>query len=156
MYGVPIEIGSGPQLDSFVWVRLMKNHPISDWLSSPARLLAIGIGLLAPWIITFVDPMEGLHTHTEACAGGCAHGDMGPLAARFWLAVDWAVWAVCKVAPHFGRFNPIGRLVEGRVVTWGSVGAAMAVLVFLQGAFAMLVSVFLYVRRELARVIVWS
>jgi hypothetical protein len=56
--------------------------------------------------------------------------------------------------PHFARFNPISDLVNGRLVSWGHVGRAMAALGFGWGGAVMVLAVFFYRKRELARVIV--
>jgi hypothetical protein len=68
----------------------------------------------------------------------------------------WRVFAGSIVAlmPDFGRFNPLGDLVNGRIVGMDRVSRAGAVLLFLRGGVAMLIGMYFYARRELARIIV--
>lgn len=59
-----------------------------------------------------------------------------------------------RVVPHFGKFNPLDDLVSGRLVSWSLVSTAGATLLFFKGALGMLIGIYFYTRRELARVIV--
>ena len=60
---------------------------------------------------------------------------------------------VFAVVPHFGKYSPISDLVNGKMVSWGFVSQVGAVMVFIKGAIVTLLGVFLYSRRELARII---
>jgi len=74
----------------------------------------------------------------------------------FYLDQAWRLFAtvVVQVMPDFGSFSPLGDLVNGRLVSLGHVSRAAAVLVFIKGGAALLIGMFFYGRRELARVIV--
>jgi hypothetical protein len=56
--------------------------------------------------------------------------------------------------PNFGSFNPLGRLVNGKMVEMNQVVAAGAVLFYVRAGIALLVGMYFYTRRELARAIV--
>ncbi|MFW6188945.1 MAG: ABC transporter permease [Planctomycetota bacterium] len=62
--------------------------------------------------------------------------------------------AVMAVMPNFGSFSPLGDLVNGRMVPMRQVLGAGAVLLYLKGGAAMLVGMYFYARRELAKTIV--
>ena len=67
--------------------------------------------------------------------------------------LGYVLRAVFLIAPQFGRFSPLGDLVNGRLVRWGLLAEAGAMMVFLKPAAAMLLGIYFYYRRELARVI---
>jgi len=98
------------------------------------------VGLMGPWLMQFTE--------------GSLWGEY-----TFWQdmvhTIVQHVWRVfLAVVPHFGAFNPLGNLTDGKMVTWNMVFGAGAVMVFLKGGLALAVGVYFYSRRELARVIV--
>ncbi len=56
--------------------------------------------------------------------------------------------------PNFGSYSPLSALVDGRTVDMGQVAMAAAVLLCIKGGLALLVGMYFYSRRELARTIV--
>jgi len=120
-------------------------------LSFPVASLVVGavfiIGLLGPWLqgaaLRLIPPPA------EAMGWEVFTGYVA-------LALKAVVRAVLAVAPHFARYDPLGNLASGRMITWGFVGEAAAVMCFLQGGVALALGIFIYYRRELARVIVRS
>ena len=69
--------------------------------------------------------------------------------------VDWA-WrtfaaGIMALMPNFGTYSPLSDLVDGRTVGMGHVAAAGAVLFCIKGGLALLVGIYFYSRRELAR-----
>ncbi|MFO7958983.1 MAG: ABC transporter permease subunit [Candidatus Brocadiia bacterium] len=73
-----------------------------------------------------------------------------------YLDQAWRLFAgaVVAVMPNFGSFNPLGDLVNGRMVSAGRVAESSAVLLFIKGGIAMGIAFYFYTRRELARLIV--
>ena len=72
--------------------------------------------------------------------------------------LDWA-WralagAIMALMPNFGSYSPLSDLVNGRAVSIGHVAVAGAVLLCIKGGLALLVGMYFYSRRELARTIV--
>jgi len=103
------------------------------------------IGLLTPWVREatgyFFSPgsSQGVTYTIKAIINGAFTG---------------FVYALDAILPHFGKYSPMGNLVTGKSVGWGFVAQAAAVLVFIKGGISMLLAVYIYMRRELARVIV--
>jgi len=97
-------------------------------------------GLIGPWFAQFTTPnlYVNLNTVTEQLD-------------RIWRAFAAVVLALM---PNFGSFSPLGALVNGRMVTWGQVSMAGSVLFVVKGGVALLIGMYFYARRELARVIV--
>ncbi|MFO8008373.1 MAG: ABC transporter permease subunit [Candidatus Brocadiia bacterium] len=73
-----------------------------------------------------------------------------------WLDRLWRGFAgaIIAIMPDFGRYSPLGRLVNGEVVGMGRVAVAGAMLMVVKGGVALGVGMFFYARRELARIIV--
>ena len=99
------------------------------------------VGLIGPWINNLLEPWSptvDFPIHTDLLLTAWRRGLQGFLA----------------VMPHFGKYNPLTDLTDGITVPWSFVGSAGAVMVFIKGAVAMLIGMYFYARRELARVIV--
>ncbi len=118
-------------------------------LSFPVASLTVAaifmVGLIAPWV--------------EGATGAISTPEAAATLGEF--INGWSHWlfqvflkSILTLAPHFSRYSPVGNLVVGRAVTWGYVGQAAAVLCFLQATGAMILGIYFYGRRELARVIV--
>jgi hypothetical protein len=100
------------------------------------------VGLVGVWFASFLEPHaleEMNYTLTQQVLRMVWRGFVGGLLA---------------LMPHFGKYNPLGDLTDGKMVTWTSVAYAWAVMVCIKGGLALLVGMFVYARRELARVIV--
>jgi len=104
-------------------------------------VFVVVVGLIGPWFGTLLEP-------------AIMTGEAPFL--RDLLETIWrrGVEGFLTVMPHFGKYNPLSDLTDGITVTWSSVALAGAVMVFLQGTVAMLIGIYFYTRRELARVIV--
>jgi ABC-type transport system involved in multi-copper enzyme maturation permease subunit len=59
-----------------------------------------------------------------------------------------------KIMPHFALYNPIGDMVDGRLVSWHWLGRAFIWLGGLQTALALACACVVFRRRELAQVVV--
>jgi hypothetical protein len=62
--------------------------------------------------------------------------------------------AIMTLMPNFGSYSPLDDLVNGRAVGLGRVAVAGAVLFCIKGGLALLVGMYFYSRRELAKTIV--
>jgi hypothetical protein len=98
------------------------------------------VGLVGAWFVNFLEPV------------GAVQYSLGY--EILWLAWAGFIRVLLSVLPHFGSYNPIGNLADGTMVTWAQVSYAGAALVFLKGAGALLIGMYFYARRELARIIV--
>jgi len=120
----------------------------SSALSFPvASLTVAGIfiaGLVAPWVSA---------QNTNLLIGETSSG-AGFVAVRVYWLLKVAMHGIAAVVPNFTRYSPISNLVNGKLVSWYFVGQSATVLCFLQGTVVMLLAVYFYHRRELARVIV--
>jgi hypothetical protein len=98
------------------------------------------IGLVGPWFASFLEP-DPFAQYT---------GLQGA------VRIAWSsfIGGVLTVLPHFGNYSPLGALTDGKAVTWAFLAASGAVMVFLKGGVALLLGMYFYTRRELARVIV--
>jgi len=97
-------------------------------------------GLISPWFAQFVEPNIYARLTT-----------WGEQLDRIWRA---AASFLLALMPNFSSFSPLGDLVGGRSVPWGRVASAGSVLLLIKGGAAMLIGMYFYARRELARVIV--
>ncbi len=98
-------------------------------------------GLIGPWFAKeFVEPDVYARLTTVT-----VHID------RAWRALAGALVALM---PNFGHHNPLGKLVDGQMVRLADVAAAGAVLFYVKGALGLLVGMYFYSRRELAKTIV--
>jgi hypothetical protein len=97
-------------------------------------------GLIGPWFAQFTQPD--------------IYAKVTPVAER--LQTIWRAFAtgVLALMPNFASFSPLNDLVNGRMVTWNHVTMAGAALFFAKGGVALLIGMYFYGRRELARVIV--
>ncbi len=100
------------------------------------------VGVSGPWFLSFVKPSWFWYV------------EMGPVEEIVRTAWYDALAGFLAVMPHFGQHNPLGKLTEGVMVGWGQVMSAGAVMVYLKAAAALLIGMYFYSRRELARVIV--
>ena len=110
-------------------------------VASLAVVFIFIVGLVGTWFVTFMEPPSIV------------------VQFSFWTDVALSSWraflkAVMIVMPHFGKYNPLGDLTDGQLVRWSFVSSAAAVMVFIKGGFVTLIGMYLYSRRELARVIV--
>jgi ABC-type transport system involved in multi-copper enzyme maturation permease subunit len=109
-------------------------------VASLAVVFIFVVGLVGTWFSSFLAPdLYGDYTLGEEIV---KLGWQGFLKAVLW------------VMPHFAKFNPLDNLTDGQMITWGTVASAGAVMVVLRGGVALLIGMFFYARRELARVIV--
>jgi ABC-type transport system involved in multi-copper enzyme maturation permease subunit len=98
------------------------------------------VGLVGTWFSGFLDPqLFGEYTLVQEIIK---------------LAWQGSLKGILWVMPHFAKFNPLDDLTEGQMVTWGTVTMAAAAMVVIRGGAALLIGMFVYARRELARVIV--
>lgn len=113
--------------------------------SFPVASLTVGffvlVGLAGPWIASFIEPISAVEQYTP----------FEELVQVIWRGF---LSAVLSVVPHFGAYNPLGDLTDGRVVSWPFVASAGAMMVCVKGGLALLIGMYLYGRRELARIIV--
>ncbi|MCD6417030.1 MAG: hypothetical protein J7M08_10120 [Planctomycetes bacterium] len=99
-------------------------------------------GLLGPW---FEENFVKINVYAELTPG-----------LSVYLDKAWRLFASILVSlmPNFGHYSPLGDVVNGRMVSMGDVSLASAVLLFLKGGVALLIGIYFYTRRELARIIV--
>ncbi len=97
-------------------------------------------GLIGPWFGQFVQP--DIYKPLTSTSQN--------------LDIAWRMFAriILSFMPNFGSYSPMGSVVGGRMVTWGQVSAAGAVLLLVKGGVALLLGMYFYTRRELARIIV--
>jgi hypothetical protein len=116
-------------------------------LSFPVASFTVGtiviIGLIGPWVAE-----NALQIKIPADAGSLELAQ-----AYLKNAIFFVLRIILAVVPQFGRFSPIGDLVNGRAVGWDVVGRAAALMVFLKGFLALGLGAYFYWRRELARII---
>ena len=98
------------------------------------------VGLVGPWFVSFTED-RGTATDTV----------MQEVVSMAWQGLAKGVLAVM---PHFGTYSPLGDLTDGKMVAWKRVSYAGAMMVYVKGLVALLVGMYFYTRRELARVIV--
>ncbi len=103
------------------------------------------IGLLGPWVVEYAFE-KGMPDPDLS-----VFGYIGFTIKRFFSAVMRFILAVL---PQFGRFSPIDKVSNGRLVSLSYTAKAFAVMCFLQGTVAMLLAFYAYWKRELAKVIV--
>lgn len=117
-------------------------------LSFPVASFTVGailvLGLLGPWV-------AGTALGSPRLGADATLWQV--IFAQFKVLVHALLRAVFFILPQFGRFSPLGDLVNGRMVSWGFVGRAGAVMCFIKAGGAMLLGVYFYWRRELARII---
>jgi len=119
---------------------LMAGSVFSFPVASLTVMFFFFVGLIGPWLVQFTEPAK---------------------LAEFPLMVD-IVHTIARnsmrvflaVMPHFGAFNPLGDLTDGKLVPWRTVFGAGAIMFYVKGGFALLIGIYFYSRRELARVIV--
>ena len=119
---------------------LMAGSLFSFPVASLTVVFIVIVGLVGPWFVSFLSPNYEV-----------------PLPLwRDMLKSAWRAFchAVLTVMPHFGKYNPLGQLSDGMMVTWRLVLKSGAVMLFVKGGLALLVGAYFYSRRELARVIV--
>jgi hypothetical protein len=97
-------------------------------------------GLIGPWFSQYIRPniYARLNARTEVLDS-------------LWRGFGRVI---ISLMPNFGSFSPLGDLVNGKTVTMGNLAMAGAVLLFIKGGGALLIGMYFYSRRELARVIV--
>jgi hypothetical protein len=98
------------------------------------------IGLVGTWFSAFLEPEMW--------------GDFTLVQELVKLAWQGVLKAVLWVMPHFAKFNPLDDLTDGEMITWGTVALATTAMVVIRGGLALLIGMYFYARRELARVIV--
>ena len=126
---------------------LMAGAALSFPVASFVVVAIFIVGLIAPWMAS-VTAAEATQAPDEEMVA-----TQGPVQAWGKWAFNGFLRVLVTACPHFGKYSPVGDLVNGRLVNWSLVGQAVAVLCFLQGTGTMLLGVYLYHRRELARVI---
>ena len=100
-------------------------------------------GLLGPWFTYLLGSrLTDFYTIKD-------YKTFGPL-------LDWLtklfLHTFFAIMPHFGKYNPVEDLVNGRLVSWAFVASGGAVLFFTRGLICLLAGIYIYTRRELARV----
>ncbi len=98
-------------------------------------------GLLASWYHSqFVEPTIWVEI---------------PSTAAFYFDRLWRGFAelVLVMMPSFGSFSPLENVTNGRLVSGGDVATAGTVLLVLKGGAAMLIGMYFYGRKELARIV---
>jgi len=101
-------------------------------------------GLLGPWFVQIM--ASGAEFYTKK--------DVPEAVAPYLNALaSFVIKVIVAVMPHFGKFSPIGSLVNGEAITWAFVGNASTQLFFIRAGVALLIGVYFYSRRELARII---
>ena len=117
-------------------------------LSFPVASLAVAAlfiaGLIGPWVWEYHQNLLIPRTQTA----------VGYVLARFYWLLKVSMKGIAPGFPNLSRYSPIGDLSNGRLVSWYFVSRATVILCAVQGGAAMLLAVFFYRRRELARVIV--
>jgi hypothetical protein len=98
------------------------------------------VGLIGPWFASFMEPPAAV--------------ELTPMQDLLLAAWQSTMGTVLAVMPHFGKYNPLGDLTDGRLITWAFVASAAAVMLFIKGGAALLIGMYIYARRELARIIV--
>jgi len=127
---------------------LMAGSALSFPVASFLVVALLVAGLLGPWV-------QGIHVGYVPPEGYIPELTLGQEVAKWALELfGLFVKGVLAVLPQLTRYSPVGDLVNGRLVGWGTVGLAAADLCLLRGGAALLLGVYLYTRRELARVIV--
>jgi hypothetical protein len=99
------------------------------------------VGLVGPWFASIMTPIPSAEK------------------PPYWVELRREVWyafarVILGIMPHFGKYNPLGNLSDGRTVPWAAVAYAGSVMLLVKGLGALLVGMYVYARRELARVIV--
>ncbi|MHC4788124.1 MAG: ABC transporter permease [Planctomycetota bacterium] len=120
---------------------LMAGSIFSFPVASLTVAFFVVVGLVGVWFVSFLDPDPSLQQFTPT----------EELFQYIWRSIMRAFLAVM---PHFGSFNPLGDLSDGRMVSWTFCAYSGAIMVFIKGAAALLIGMYFYARRELARVIV--
>jgi len=64
------------------------------------------------------------------------------------------IYAIIYSVPQLGQYSPVDLLADGRVITWLSVVQGAAVMILVQAAIYMVLSIVIFTRRELAEVTV--
>jgi hypothetical protein len=119
---------------------LMAGSLFSFPVASLTVAFFVVVGLVGPWFVTFLEPNY-----------------MRP--QPYWEDVLQSAWqtfarTLITILPHFGEFSPLKDLTDGMTVTWRMIFSAGAVMVYVKGGLALLIGMYFYGRRELARVIV--
>jgi len=116
--------------------------------SFPVASFCVGsvlfIGLLGPWVAE-----HALDLPRMPDMGGVQH-----VTYMLRNAIHVILRAILTILPQFGRFSPIDKVANGRLVSLGYTAQAYALLCFIQGGIAMLLAAYVYWRRELAKIIV--
>ena len=120
---------------------LMAGSVFSFPVASLTVVFIFIVGLIGPWFVQFLAP-------------AWRTGELTFMQELPQMAWRRSMEAFLAVMPHFGKYNPLGELTDGRTVTWSFVASAGAVMVFIKGTAATLIGMYFYARRELARVIV--
>ncbi len=98
------------------------------------------IGLMGPWLAHFIELSR--------------FADYTQFEEYIWMGLHGSLKAFLSVMPHFGKYNPLGDLTDGKLIPWSAVFRAGAVMLYVKGGAALLIGMYFYARRELARVIV--
>ncbi len=120
------------------------SFPVASFLVATILI----VGLIGPWV-------SGIHMSTivegtdEALHVGFSH-QVRVFVGQF---LHFFSRGIILVFPQLKRYSPLGELVNGRIVSWGFVAEAAALMCFVKGTAAMLLGIYFYGRRELARVI---
>jgi len=117
-----------------------------SFLSFPVGSLLCSSVLVASALADFV--RESLYWVSER-----PNPQQDPLDYFSWMFKPF-IQAVIHGVPQLGRYSPIDLLADGRVITWGSVAAGVGMMVLLQAALYLVLSIVIFSRRELAEVTV--
>jgi len=119
---------------------LMAGSVFSFPVASLTVMFFFFVGLIGPWLVQFTEPSK--------------FGDLPLMADIVHTIVRNLMRVFLAVMPHFGAFNPLSDLTDGKLVPWRTVFGAGAIMFYVKGGFALLIGMYFYSRRELARVIV--
>jgi hypothetical protein len=110
------------------------------------------MGLVSPWFDTMI--REGGVTVIQVMPS--VPGQARSVGAVIGGAANKSAEAVLKlvfaVLPGFSHYNPVPSLVSGRMVQWSLVTRAMFWYLIVRGGLVAVLGVWLFHRRELARV----
>ncbi len=119
---------------------LMAGSVFSFPVASLTVMFFFFVGLIGPWLVQFTEPAK--------------FGEFPLMVDIVHMIVRNSMRVFLAVMPHFGAFNPLGDLTDGKLVPWRTVFGAGAIMFYVKGGFALLMGMYFYSRRELARVIV--
>jgi len=126
---------------------LMAGAALSFPVASFLVVAVLSVGLIGPWI----RDMNLGYIPRSPMGMELTAGQEGGKWSREVLAMF--IRAMLVVFPQFANYSPVADLVNGQLVSWSFLGQAAAGTCLLRGLPAVLLGIYLYGRRELARII---